>query len=290
MTNRFDWLNGADSAPSFSTWRLETMTRWAQVWMVALTLSTPAQAQWLHYPTPGIPRDAGGKPNLSAPAPRTADGKPDLSGIWQLEARCPPEGCQDYPGAPEFANFGARLPGGLPYQPWAAALVKERSAQLGRDDPVAWCRPAGALRLLTFPPPRKLLQLPGVVVILSERDVTFRQIFTDGRPLPKDPEPSWNGYSIGKWEGDTLVVETIGLRDGIWLDRNGSPMTDAARITEKFRRVNYGRLEIEVTVDDAKAYTKPWTVTLNQNFLPDTELLEYRCNDNEKDATHLVGR
>jgi hypothetical protein len=290
MTNRVRLDKRADSAESFSAWRLETTTRWAQVFIVGLTLSTPAHAQWLHYPTPGIPRDAGGKPNLSAPAPRTADGKPDLSGIWQLEARCPPEGCQDYPGAPEFANFGARLPGGLPYQPWAAALVKERSAQLGRDDPVAWCRPAGALRLLTFPPPRKLLQLPGVVVILSERDVTFRQIFTDGRPLPKDPEPSWNGYSTGKWERDTLVVETIGLRDGIWLDRNGSPMTDAARITEKFRRVNYGRLEIEVTVDDAKAYTKPWTVTLNQNFLPDTELLEYRCNDNEKDATHLVGR
>lgn len=266
------------------------MTRWAQVLTVAVALRAPAQAQWLHYPTPGIPRDAGGKPNLSAPAPRTTDGKPDLSGIWQLEARCPPEGCQDYPGAAEFANFGARLPGGLPYQPWAAALVKERSAQLGRDDPVAWCRPAGALRLLTFPPPRKLLQLPAVVVILSERDVTFRQIFTDGRPLPKDPEPSWNGYSVGKWQGDILVVETIGLRDGIWLDRNGSPMTDAAKITERFRRVNFGRLEIEVTVDDAKAYTKPWTVTLNQNLLPDTELLEYRCNDNEKDAGHLVGK
>jgi hypothetical protein len=257
---------------------------------VALTLSVPAQAQWLRYPTAGAPRDASGKPNLSAPAPRTADGKPDLSGIWQLEARCPPEGCQDYPGAPEFANFGARIQGGLPYQTWAAALVKERSEQLGRDDPVTWCRPAGALRLLTFPPPRKFLQLPGLMVILSERDVTYRQIFTDGRPLPKDPEPSWNGYSTGKWVKDTLVVETNGLRDGIWLDRNGSPMTDAARITEKFRRVNYGRLEIEVTVDDPKAYTKPWTVTLNQINLPDTELLEYHCNDNEKDRGHLVGK
>ena len=146
------------------------------------------------------------------------------------------------------------------------------------------------MRILTFPPPRKLLQLPGLVVILSERDVTFRQIFTDGRPLPKDPEPSWNGYSIGRWVRDTFVVETIGLHDGIWLDRRGSPMTDAARITEKFRRVNYGRLEIEVTVDDAKAYTKPWTVTLNQTILPDTDLLEYHCNENEKDRVHLVGQ
>jgi hypothetical protein len=266
------------------------MTRWAQMFIVVIAASTSAKAQWLHYPTAGVPRDASGKPNLAAPASRTADGKPDLSGIWQLEARCPPDGCTDYPGAPEFQNFGARLPGGLPYQPWAAALAKERSAQLGKDDPVAWCRPAGALRLLTFPPPRKLLQLPGLVVILSERDVTYRQIFTDGRPLPKDPEPSWNGYSTGKWVGDVLEVETNGLRDGSWLDRNGSPMTDAAKITEKFRRVNYGHLEIDVTVDDPKAYTKPWTVKLNQVIVPDTELLEYRCNDNEKDGTHLVGK
>ena len=151
------------------------------------------------------------------------------------------------------------------------------------------CKPAGALRLLTFPPPRKVLQLAGLVVILSERDVTYRQIFTDGRPLPKDPEPSFNGYSTGRWVKDTLVVETNGLRDG-WLDRRGSPMTDEARITEKFRRVNYGRLEVEVTVDDQKAYTKPFTVTLNQKILLDTDLLEYHCNDNEKDRAHLIGR
>jgi len=146
------------------------------------------------------------------------------------------------------------------------------------------------LRLLTFPPPGKLLQLPGLVVILTERDVTFRQIFTDGRPLPEDPEPSFNGYSTGRWVRDTLVVETVGLRDGIWIDRIGSPMTDAARITERFHRVNYGRLDIEVTVNDPKAYTKPWTVTLAQRILPDTDLLEYHCNDNEKDRVHLVGK
>ena len=152
------------------------------------------------------------------------------------------------------------------------------------------CKPAGALRLLTFPPPRKVLQLPGVVVILSERDVTYRQIFTDGRPLPTDPTPSFNGYSTGRWINDTLVVETNGLRDGMWLDRKGSPMTDRARITEKFRRVNYGRLEVEVTVNDPKAYTEPWTVTLAQKIMVDTDLLEYYCNDNEKDRTHLIGK
>jgi hypothetical protein len=266
------------------------VTRVLQIVVVSCLMTGPVAAQWLQYPTPGVPRDARGTPNLSAPAPRVANGRPDLSGVWQLEASCPPDGCPDYAPAPEFANFGAKLRDGLPYQPWAAALVKERSAQLGKDDPVAWCKPAGALRLLTYPPPRKVLQLPGLVVILSERDVTFRQIFTDGRPLPKDPEPSWNGYSTGRWVKDTLVVETNGLRDGIWLDRRGSPMTDAARITEKFRRVNYGRLEVEVTVDDPKAYTAPWTVTLVQKIMLDTDLLEYHCNDNEKDRAHLVGK
>ena len=266
------------------------MNRWCVMILAALAVAAPAPAQWLHYPTARVPRLPNGKPNLSAPAPRTADGKPDLSGIWELEAACPPEGCGDYPGAPEFANMGAKLKGGLPYQPWAAELVKKRSADLGRDDPVAWCRPAGALRLLTYPPPRKILQLPGLVVILSERDVTFRQIFTDGRPLPTDPTPSWNGYSAGKWEGDTLVARSIGFRDGTWLDRNGSPLTEAGQIIERFRRVNYGLLEIEVTVDDPKAYTKPWTVKLNQRIVLDTELLDYYCQDNEKDAGHLVAK
>jgi len=250
----------------------------------------PSFAQWLNYPTARVPRLRNGNPNLSAPAPRASDGKPDLSGIWQLEARCPPEGCGDYPAAPEFIDLGARLKGGLPYQPWAAELVEKRWTQLGKDDPVGGCRPAGAIRLLTFPPPRKILQLPGEVVILSERDVTYRQLFTDGRPLPQDPDPSWNGFSTATWEGDTLTAHTVGLRDGTWLDRKGSPMTDAAKITERFRRVNYGRLEIEVTVDDPKAYTQPWTIKLNQLIVLNTELLDYYCLDNERDATHLIGK
>lgn len=264
--------------------------RWLNTVAVAAVLASPVSAQWLNYPTPGVPRLANGKPNLSAPAPRRADGKPDLSGLWQLEAACPPEGCADYPAAPEFLNIGAKLKGGLPYQPWTADLVEKRAVDLGRDDPVARCRPAGAIRSLTFPPPRKVLQLPGLIVILSERDVTYRQIFTDGRPLPKDPDPSWNGFSTGKWQGDTLFVQTIGFRDGIWLDRKGNFITDAAKMTERFRRVDYGHLEIEVTIDDPKAYTRPWTIKLNELILLDTELLEYYCLDNEKDATHLVGK
>jgi hypothetical protein len=261
------------------------------VLLIALAMSASLDAQWLKYPTAGVPRTADGRPNLSAPAPRTPDGRPDLSGIWQLETRpCPPEGCGDYPVGPEFINFGARLEGGLPYQAWAAALAKERTSQLGKDDPVGFCKPAGALRLLTYPPFRKFIQLPGLFIILSERDVTYRQIFLDGRPLPDDPTPTSYGYSIGRWEGDALVVQTSGFRDDTWLDRNGSPMTDAAKVTERFRRVSYGRLEIDVTVDDPKAYTRPWTVTLNQLIVLDTELLDYHCMDNERDRAHMVGK
>ena len=187
-------------------------------------------------------------------------------------------------------NLGASLKDGLPYQPWARKLVAERREQLGRDDPVGFCKPGGAVRILTFPPFRKFLQPPGLFVILSERDVTYRQIFLDGRPLPEDPTPTPNGYSVGRWDGDTLVVQTVGLRDGTWLDRIGSPMTDAAKMTERFRRVNYGRVDVELTIDDPKAYTQPWTVTLRQRIVLDTELLDYHCTDNEKDAAHMVGK
>jgi hypothetical protein len=260
----------------------------------AILLAMPGLllGQWLQYPTAGVPRTPSGLPNLGAPAPRTADGKPDFSGIWEADntSPCPPDGCPDMPSSREFVNIGARLPGGLPYQPWAAELVKKRMAANGKDDPVSHCQPAAALRLLTFPPYRKFVQAPGLLAILSERDVTFRQIFTDDRPLPNDPQPSFRGYSSGHWEGDALVVHTNGFRDGMWLDRSGSPMTDAAQLTERFRRVNYGNLEIEVTLDDPKAYTAPWTVTLHQFIVLNTELLEYFCQENEKDQSHLVGK
>ena len=163
-------------------------------------------------------------------------------------------------------------------------------ADNGKEDPASRCQPFGAIRMFTFPQYRRIVQMPGLVVILSERDVTFRQIFTDARPLPKDPQPSFSGYSSGHWDGDTLVVETTGFRDGLWLDRNGSPMTDAAKLTERYRRVNYGNLEIQLTVDDPKAYTAPWTVTLHQLIVLNTDLLEYFCQENEKDRTHLVGK
>jgi len=268
---------------------------WAST-AILLCAYSPLPAQWLHYPTPGVPRTADGKPDLTAPAPRTSNGKPDFSGVWITgnPVPCDPVKGADLldcdaelPIALEAIDIGRGLPGGLPYQPWAAALVKQRLANEGRDDPHTRCLPLTVPRDYGLPHLQKIVQSPGLLIILTEWNAGFRQIFLDGRPLPVDPQPSWNGYSSGKWEGDTLVVQTNGLRDGIWLDLKGDPLTEAARLTERFRRPNYGRLEIEFTVDDPKAYTKPWTVTFKQAIMPDTELLDEICLENEKSYRHL---
>jgi len=252
----------------------------------------PAAGQWLTYPTPGIPRTPDGKPNLSAPAPRGPDGKPDFSGVWEMERNrpCPQEGCADQQPSQEFGNIGWSLKEGLPYRPASAELVKARIPEKRVDDPLAHCLPIGPVRLHTFTGFKKITHTPGVVAILYEYNASYRQILTDGRPLPVDPNPSWNGYSSGKWEGDTLVVDTIGFRDGLWLDMAGSPLSDAARVRERFRRVNFGTLEIELTVDDPKSYTKPWTVKMRQTIKLDTDLLDYICLENEKDLQHLVAK
>ena len=260
-----------------------------------IAAAAPLGAQWLDYPTAGVPKTRDGQPNLSAPAPKTADGKPDLSGIWRADrdavvAPCLTSACLEARTSDQWLNFGAGLAGGLPYQPWAAEAVKQRKADNGKDDPTSYCLPLGVPRLLVDPEFRKIVHTPRLLVMLNERNASYRQIFTDGRPLPEDPQPSWNGYSAGKWEGDTLVVETAGLRDGMWLDRSGSPLTDAAKLTERFRRVNYGNLEIEVTVNDPKANTRPFTTKLNEYIVLDTELMDYICNENEKDLKHLVGK
>ena len=257
-------------------------------WFLFLSVALPAQ--WLNYPTAGLPKKANGAPDLSAPAPKTRDGKPDLSGIWEAEKnrQCPPEGCADMQAPQEFFDIAWKLKVPLPYQPWAAGLVKARKAAGGRDDPTIRCLPLGVVKSHTSPLMRKIVQTPGLIVILNEANASYRQIFTDGRPLPEDPQPSWNGYSVGKWDGDTLVVQTIGFRDEMWLDRNGNPLTDAAKITERLRRVNYGRLEIDLTVDDPKAYTRPWTIQLSQLIMPNTDLLDFICLENEKDLSHFV--
>lgn len=190
----------------------------------------------------------------------------------------------------EFMNIGWSLPGGLPYQAWAVKLMKDRQAENSKGDPGSNCRPTGIVKMHTSPFYRKVIQTPGLILILTERDAEFRQIFTDGRPLPANPQPSPNGYSTAHWEGDTLVVESNGFSDGEWLDRDGSPLTDAALITERFTRPSFGTIEIALTVNDPKAYTRPWTVKLNQHIAIDTDLLNYYCMENEKDSTHLVAK
>jgi len=259
-----------------------------------ITLISPSlSAQWPLYPTAGAPRTPDGKVKLDAPTPRMPDGKPDLSGVWEnvrsgtgqriLGPDVPP-----LSRTSQFWNIGTGLDGDLPFQPWALELRARRVADNSKDNPDAHCLPIGLTQLHNHPQPRKIIQTPTLIVILYESNGGLRQIFMDGRPLPNnDPQPWWYGYSIGKWDGDTLVVETIGFRDNGWLDVNGAPITDAARMTERFRRVNYGNLEIDITVDDPKAYTKAWTAkTIRQRLLPDDELIEFVCAENEKSSQH----
>jgi hypothetical protein len=263
--------------------------------VAVLATSTLAFGQWLHYPTPDVPRTADGKPNLAAPSPRLPDGKPDFSGIWQSgrKVACTPEMSRfidcgaEIGGSPLAMNIGADLPGGLPYQPWAAALVKQRTADNSKDDPHARCLPDNPPRPYGLPHMTKAVHAPRLLVLLNEVNAMYRQIFIDGRPLPVDPNPSWNGYSTAAWEGDTLVVRTNGFRDGLWLDMAGSPLTEAATMTERFRRPDYGTLEVQITVDDRKAYTRPWTVNMPQKITLDTELIDEICLENEKSSQRL---
>ena len=268
--------------------------------IVAITITlvfapVVALGQWLHYPTADVPRTADGKPNLNAPAPRLPDDKPDFSGIWQSarKIQCTPEFGRfvecglEIGGSPLALNIGADLPGGLPYQPWAAALVKQRTTESSKDDPHARCLPDNPPRPYGLPHMTKAVHTPRLLVLLNEVNAMYRQIFVDGRPLPVDPNPSWNGYSTATWEGDTLVVRTNGFRDGLWLDMGGSPMTDAATMTERIRRPNYGTLEIRITVNDPKAYTRPWTVEMPQKITLDTELIDEICLENEKSSQRM---
>ena len=254
-------------------------------------------AQWLKYPTDGIPRTPDGKPNLTAPAPRARDGKPDFSGLWLTADGIPCASSQEFlvcgselPISRYGINMGAGMPGGLPYQPWAAEQVKYETEQNSKDDPHARCLPDTFVRLYGLPHMQKFVQVPGLLVMLDELNAGYRQVFTDGRPLPADPQPSWQGYSSGTWESDTLIVDSIGFRDGLWLDIVESPMTDAAKVRERIRRPDYGHLEIEVTVDDSKAYTKPWTVTMKQAIVLDTELVDEICLENEKSVQRMLGK
>jgi hypothetical protein len=244
--------------------------------MVVVTM-LPVSAQWLKTPAPSVPKGPDGKPNLSAPAPRRTDGKPDLSGIWN-------------PNPKYVGNFAADLkPEDVPMQPWALALFNERKdGKHSKEEPDANCLPQGVPKIDAAPAPYKFLQLPELVIILYEAFTQYRQVFMDGRELPKSPNPTWLGYSVGKWDGDRLVVDTIGFNGKTWLDQAGHPGTEALHVTESFRRRDFGHLEIQITIDDPKAYTKPWTVTEVMQLQADTELLEFVCNENEKDIKHLA--
>jgi hypothetical protein len=243
-------------------------------------IASPLSAQWLNTRAPGVPRTADGKVNLSAPTPKAADGRPDLSGVWE--------------SAPEyFYNLANDLnPDDVVMQPWAKTLQAEREGKEHQDDPLSQCMPPGVPRINMSTPdaphPFKIVQTPALVVLLYETSAnsTFRQVFLDGRRLPRDPQPTWLGYSIGRWEGNTLVVETIGFNGRSWADTaKGHPQTDAAHVTERFTRRDFGHLEIDITIDDPKAYVKPWRAKVPVKLLPDTDLIETYC-ENERDQAH----
>ena len=259
------------------------------------------RAQWFTYPSPRAPRTAAGKVDLAAAAPRLPNGKPDLSGVWMTDdplcairgvasisellklnprtLKCPPTTATF---SRQSVNLGIDMPGGLPYQPWLAKLVDERTANQSLDDPHIRCLPDFFVRAYGLPHFLKFSQTPDLLLMLNEYNGTYRQVFTDGRPLPVDPNPSWQGYSTASWDGDTVVVDSAGFRDDLWLDWAGSMVTGAGKVRERIKRIDFGHLEIEITVDDPKAYTRPWSVTFRQQFAADTELIDEICAENER--------
>lgn len=266
------------------------------------SVSSPVVAQWRAYPDRDLPRKPDGSVNLEAPAPRTPDGKPDFSGIWLnawfYDGRVQPLPVSP-PGEPPAATFAdvfANFKGDLPLQPWAVQLKAARKEQNSKDNPDAHCLPMGLMQFHMHPQPRKVLQTRDVIAILYEGNSGVRQIFIDGRPLPdEDAQPWWYGYSTGHWEGDTLVIETTRFRDGGWLDIYGSPLTDRAKMTERWRRLNFGSMQIDITIDDPKAYTKPFSVRVHHRIAVDgpaldAELIEFICDENNKAPQLMVGK
>ena len=257
--------------------------------VATLTLgSMIAHAQWLNYPTPGIPRLADGKPNLGAPTPMSSDGRPDLSGIWATE--CGIAGRDACFTQSLFFDLAKGLkPEDVQPTAWAAFIQAQRAGRNHVDDPYGYCLPPGTPRIDFGGGPFKIIQTSGVTALLYEAQsgMTFRQVFTDGRTMPASPEPTWLGYSIGRWDGDTFVVDTTGFKDNGWLDTlKARPHSDALRVTERFRRVDLGHIDLQVTIDDPKAYAKPWTIRAPLTLQADTELMEFFCNNHDKSMEH----
>jgi len=267
--------------------------------LVALGAAPLCSAQWAQYRDPVTPRDRNGKPKLIAPAPRLS-GKPDLTGIWEAESAPVAEIKQfllpgginglgeDLPSK-YFFNFFADFPlGQEPMQPAAASMFQKMSQS--QQKPPTLCPPPTLPLANVVPLPYKIIQAPRVTLFLYESDTVFRQVFTDGRKLPADPQPSWLGYSVGKWEGDTFVAETVGFNDRGPLDAMGHPRSESLRLTERLRRRDFGHLDVEVTMDDPKTYTKPVTIRVAHRLLPDTEIIETFCSEGERDLAHFPGK
>jgi hypothetical protein len=256
--------------------------------LVLLPLGAILDAQWLNHPSPSIPRLPDGTPNLSAAAPRTPDGRPDLSGIWAAE--CAIVGRDACFTRSLFFDLARDLNAAdVQMTPWAQGIQTQREARNHIDDPYGYCLPPGTPRITFAGGPFKIVQTREVAAFLYESiaGMTFRQVLTDGRSLPQVSEPTWLGYSVGRWDGDVFVVETTGFRDGGWLDtRKGRPHSDALRVTERFRRTDFGHMQLAITIDDAKAFLKPWTIQAPLTLLPDTELVEAFCDNHDKTMEH----
>ena len=258
----------------------------------------PAHGQWLNYPSPGTPRTRDGKPNLSAPAPRVK-GRPDLSGVWQIQPEpallAKERGAFDVPGDDTrgFSRYFIDVladfkPGEEPLRPEAAAALRNRRVTgTTKEHPNARCLPFGLPGALVLGVPFRIQQSPGMTLMLFEVENSFREVYTDGRPLPKDPQPAWRGYSIGKWEGDVFVIDTAGFNDRAWLDVSGNTHSDALRMQERYQRRDFGHMDVAVTMDDPKTFTRPVTIKFSELLIPDSDVLEYVCGENEKDTAHM---
>lgn len=259
--------------------------------LVALSASPLVHGQWQQAPDPSVPRTAEGEADLEAQAPRSTDGKPDLTGVWLPDADPIPEGIEsvegDMPLPRHMINITADLdPEEVELTSWAAELFDQRLKNRGMDAPLAHCKPTGIPFLNAIVLPYKIVQTPDLVLILYEENTVFRQIFLDSRETVEDPLPRWMGYSTGRWDDDELVVETVGLTEESWLDALGHPHSESLRVTERFRRRDAGHLEIETTIDDPKAYKQPINYTVTATVMPDDDLLEYFCTENELSSIH----
>jgi hypothetical protein len=269
------------------TWRV----RLAAAAFVAAGLSV--EAQWLHQPTANAPRTRDGKVNMTGPVPRL-DGKPDLSGVWQVpgDPRAPGGlfGIGESLNSKYFRDVLSDFPVDQRPLTTEGAERLRRNGVAGVFNPVLNCLPDSVVHGDLLPEPFKFIHSRGVIVMLYEVETTFRQIFMDGRALPKDPSPSWQGYSVGRWQGDTLVIDTIGLNDKSWLDARGTPRSTEMRIEERFRRRDFGHLDLTITMTDPKTFTRPITISVVAELMPDTDLLEHYCLENERDDQRMPGR